>query len=434
MNGYVVEELSDEEHIRIATEMYERWQQGEPKSRLEIEYWANPTAHGKKFTGYVKKWLDVETERKSLQTARIERLEALLRARGVSPTVAGDLAEEYRLLANARESALAALRIYNDPLAGYRTEAFIVLMVGAWNSLLQAILERSGIDYYERDESGAQVLIDGRAKVLATWDLVSLALADDEHRAVRANLDFFLRLRNEIAHRYLPALDTEIVGEAQAMLLNFEELLLAEFGTEAALGEQLAVPLQLSGFRSDGSLLSLRKAQARLPVNVADYLAQHRAGVDDEVLASPKYCFQIFFVPVTANRERSADAVVRFVPPGKVTPELEAELAKMGVVTKRRITPVASGDLFRPGEVVNLVAERLPYRFTLHAHTECWRYFGVRPPGGSAEPEATDDRYCRWDRLLNGHGYTQAWIDKLIRHLSDPEKYEEVVGIPPTRR
>ena len=428
------EELPDEGHIRIATAMYERWQQGEPKSRLEIEYWGNATAHGKKFTGYVKKWLGVETERRSHQSARIEELEALLRARGVSPTAAGDLPEEYRLLANARESALAAVRIYNDPVAGYRTETFIVLMVGAWNSLLQAILERSGVDYYERDESGAQVLIDGRAKVLGTWELVKLALVDDEYRAVRANLDFFLKLRNQIEHRYLPALDAEIAGEAQAMLLNFEELLLAEFGKEAAIGEQLAVPLQLSGFRSDDSLQSLRKAQARLPVNVSDFLAQHRAGVDDEVLASPKYCLQIFFVPVTANRERSADAVVRFVPPDKVTPELEAQLADTTVVTKRKITPVASADLHKPGEVVNLVAERLPYRFTMSAHTECWRHFGVRPPQSSSEPEATDQRYCRWDRLFGGYGYTDAWVEKLVRDLSDPETYEEVVGIPPTRR
>ena len=434
MNGYDTEKLSDEEHIRIATEMYERWQQGEPKSRLEIEYWGNPTAHGKKFTAYVKKWLDVETERKSLQTARIERLEALLRARGVSPTAAGDLAEEYRLLANARESALAALRIYNDPLAGYRTEAFIVLMVGAWNSLLQAILERSGIDYYERDESGAQVLIDGRAKVLATWELVKRALGDDAYREVRANLDFFLRLRNQIAHRYLPALDQEITGEAQSMLLNFEELLLAEFGQEAALGDQLAVPLQLSGFRSDGSLLSLRKAQARLPVDVADYLARHRAELDDEILASPKYCLRIFFVPVTANRERSADAVVQFVRPGTVPPEVEALLANTSVVTKRKITPVASGDLLKPGEVVSLVAGRLPYRFTMNTHTQCWRYFEVRPPQDSAEPEATDERYCRWDRLFGGYGYTQAWVDRLVRDLSDPDTYEGVVGFAPTRR
>ena len=428
------EELSDQEHIRIATEMYERWQQGEPKSRLEIEYWGNATAHGKKFTGYVKRWLNVETEGKSLQTSRIEELEALLRSRGISPTSAGDLAEEFRLLANARESALAAVRIYNDPVAGYRTETFVVLMVGAWNSLFQAILERDGIDYFERDESGEQVLIDGRAKVLGTWELVHLVLEDDEHRAVRANIDFFLKLRNQIAHRYLPALDTEIAGEAQAMLLNFEEVLLAEFGKEATLGEQLAVPLQLSGFRSDGSLASVRKAQARLPVNVAEFLTQHRAGVDAEVLADPKYCLRIFFVPVTANRERSADAVVRFVPPGAATPELQAELAKLGVVTKRKITPVASADLLRPKEVVNLVAERLPHRFTMSTHTACWKHYGVRPPQGAPEPEATDQRYCRWDRLLNGYGYTEAWVERLVRDLSNPETYEEVVGIAPTRR
>ncbi len=428
------EGLPDEEHIRIATEMYGRWRQGEPKSQLEIEYWDNATAHGKRFTGYVKKWLDVETESKSHQTSRIEELEALLRSRGISPTTAGDLAEEFRLLANARESALAAVRVYNDPVAGYRTETFIVLMVGAWNSLFQAILERDGIDYFERDVSGGQVLIDGRAKVLGTWELVHLALGDDEHRAVRANIDFFLKLRNQIAHRYLPALETEIAGEAQAMLLNFEEVLLAEFGKEATLGERLAVPLQLSGFRSDSSLASLRKAQARLPVNVSDFLAQHRAGVDDEVLADPKYCMQIFFVPVTANRERSADAVVRFVPPGTATPELQAELAKLGVITKRKITPVASADLLKPKEVVNLVSERLPHRFTMSTHTACWKHFGVRPPQCAPEPEATDQRYCRWDRLSNGYGYTEAWVEKLVRDLSDPETYEGVVGIPPTHR
>lgn len=326
------------------------------------------------------------------------------------------------------------MRIYNDPVAGYRTETFVVLMVGAWNSLFQAILERDGIDYFERDESGEQVLIDGRAKVQGTWELVHLALGDDEHRAVRANIDFFLKLRNQIAHRYLPALDTEIAGEAQAMLLNFEEVLLAEFGKKAALGEQLAVPLQLSGFRSDGSLASVRKAHARLPVNVSEFLAQHRAGVDDDVLADPRYCLQIFLVPVTANRERSADAVVRFVPPGTATPELQAELAKLGVVTKRKITPVASADLLKPKEVVNLVAERLPHRFTMSTHTACWKHFGVRPPQGAPEPEATDQRYCRWDRLSNGYGYTEAWVEKLVRHLSDPETYEEVVGVAPTRR
>lgn len=434
MTGREKEPLADEEHVRLATEMHDRWKNGETKSRLEIEYWDNATSHGKAFTAYIKRWLGVETARQSSQSARIAELEALLRANGVSPTEAGDLAEEYRLLAKSREAALAAVRVYNDPLAGFRTETFIMLMIVAWNSLFQALLQRARADYYERDDQGAQILIEGRAKVLDTWQLVERALADDEFRDVRANLDFFLKLRNQIAHRYLPALDVAVTGEAQAMLLNFEELLVAQFGEEAALGDRLAVPLQLSGFRNDGALRSLRKAQAQLPTDVTEFLARHRADLDDEILESPRYCLQIFFVPVTANRERSADAVVSFIPPDNVTPEIEEQLAKMGVVTKRKITPVVSADLLRPSEVVNLVAERLPYRFTMDTHTRCWRHYGVRPPYGAGEPEATDDRYCCWDRLMRAYGYTKAWVGKLVRNLSEADQYEAVVGYAPDRR
>lgn len=182
--------LTDEKHTQIATEMYERWRSGESKSQLEIEYWDNPTAHGKAFTSYIKRWLGHQTEKESSQTVQIARLEALLRVNGISPTVAGDLAEEYRLLAKSRESALAAVRVYNDPMAGYRTETFIVLMIIAWNSLLQAILERTQVDYYERDQNGSQILINDRPKVLDTVKLIDRVLIGGEYQPVRANLDF----------------------------------------------------------------------------------------------------------------------------------------------------------------------------------------------------------------------------------------------------
>ena len=415
--------------------MYERWRNGESKSQLEIEYWDNSTAHGKAFTNYIKRWLGHQTEKESSQTIKIARLEALLRVNGISPTVAGDLAEEYRLLARSRESALAAVRVYNDPMAGYRTETFIVLMIIAWNSLLQAILERAQVDYYERDQDGSQILINGRPKVLDTVKLIDLVLVGREYRPVRANLDFFLRLRNQIAHRYLPALDIEVAGEAQAMLLNYEELLVAKFGDEAAIGDRLTVPLQLSEFRYEtATLSSLRKAQARLPTDVTSYLANHRIDLEDEVLKDRRYCFNILLVPVTANRERSADMIARFVHPDKVTSELEADLTNTVVVTKPKTVPVASDDLLRPSEVVNLVAERLPYRFTMDTHTKCWKYYKVRPPSNTKNPHATDHNYCIWDRVAQTHGYTMAWVDKLVNDLSDAGKYESVVGKPSSYR
>ena len=225
--------------------------------------------------------------------------------------------------------------------------------------------------------------------------------------------------------------DPAVTGEAQAMLLNFENLLVARFGDEAALGDRLAVPLQLSGFRNDGALRSLRKAQAQLPTDVVEFLARHRADLDDDILKSSDYCLQIFFVAVTANRERSADSVVNFVRPDQVTPEIAEQLAEIGVVTKRKTTPVASGDLLRPTKVVNLVSERLPHPFTMDTHTRCWRHYGVRPASDAGEPEATDGDFCRWDRLSRGYGYTKAWVNKLVRELSDEDTYKAVVGYAP---
>lgn len=425
------EDLSEDEHRAIAAEMYARWEGGESKSPLEVEYWDNATSHGKAFTSYVRKWLGRETERKSVQTQEIERLRALLRVSGVSPTEAGDLNEEFRLLAKGRESVLAAVRVYNDPLSGFRTEAFIVLMVIGWNSLLQALLERDGVDYFVRDDDGRQVNLDGRPKVMETWELVNLVLTGDGRAAVRANLDFFLKLRNMVAHRYLPALDEHVVSEAQAMLLNFENLIVGEFGDEAALGDRLCVPLHLSGFRNQGGLTSLKRAQSQLPTDVQDFLCRHREEVPEDVLRSPEYALQIFFVPVTANRERTADALVQFIRPGELSPEIEESLQRLAVVTKPKQIAVVSGDLLRPTEVSNLVAARIPFRFTSNTHQRAWKHYKVRPATNSAEPESTDQRYCKWDRLLGGYGYTQAWVELLVADLSDPSIYEEVVGFRP---
>jgi hypothetical protein len=430
-DGSRSEDLSEDEHRAFAAEMYARWEAGESKSPLEVEYWGNATSHGKAFTSYVRKWLGRETERKSSQTEEIDRLRSLLRANGISPTEAGDLAEEFRLLAKARESALAAVRIYNDPLAGFRTETFIVLMIIGWNSLVQAILEEKGVDYFVRNEEGRQVLVDGRPKVKETWELVNMAFDRGEHEALRANIDFFLRLRHLIAHRYVPALDLQVASEAQAMLLNFENQLIERFGEQAALGDRLSVPLQLAVFRDKSTLKSLKHAQAALPTDIQAFLSQHRNEVPDAVLRSPEYALQIFFVPVSANRQRSADATVQFLRPEDVSTEIEQMLQKLTVVTKPRRVAVASDDLLRPKEVVRLVAERLPYRFTMDTHLRSWRHFGVRPASTSSEPESTDERYCRWDRLMQGYGYTRGWVEKLVSDLSDADTYDAVVGIRP---
>lgn len=421
----------DDQDQELAREMLARFQAGESKSALEIEYWDDATSHGKRFTGFIRKHLGVETESRSRQTAELDRLQKLLRRSGISPSPAGDLSTEDRLIAKGREAALAAVRHYNDPTAGFRTDGFIVWMIIAWNCLLQAILERNGVDYYERDEEGRIIEVDGRAKVKGTWEILSLALAEPEYRPLRCNIDFFLGLRHLIEHRYIPALDPMVASEAQAMLLNFETIIIRSFGEEAALGSQLTVPLQLSALRPEGQLTSLKELESQIPVDVMDFLARHRQDVPAEVLRSHQYALPLFFVPVTANRERAADAVVNFVRPGEVPKEVEDTLRRVTVVPKPKPMPVVSADLLRPTEVVNLVAARLPFRFTMNSHSRCWRHYGVRPAHGVGEPASTDTEYCFWDKLSGGYGYTEAWVEKLVTDLSDPATYEAVIGVPP---
>ncbi len=65
----------------------------------------------------------------------------------------------------------------------------------------------------------------------------------------------------------------------------------------------------------------------------------------------------------------------------------------------------------------------------MDTHQRAWKYYKVRPPTGSAEPEATDERYCRWDHLSRSYGYTHAWVDKLVKDLKDPLKYQQVASL-----
>jgi hypothetical protein len=424
--------VAGEEDHQQAEEMLSRFQAGESKSALEIEYWDDPTSHGKHFTSFVRRVLGVETEGRSHQSSELERLANLLRLNGISPSPAGDLSIEDRLVANARQAALAAIRLYNDPSAGFRTETFVVLMIIAWNCLFQARLELLNVDYRELNDDGSPQEFQGRARYLGTWDLAIKSLNGAGEADILANLDFFLGLRHLVEHRYLPAVDVMVAGEAQSMLLNFEELLVSWFGDEARLGTELVVPLQLSQLRPDSAVASMKKLQAEIPVDVMDFLNRHRAEVSPEVLRSPRYAMQLFFVPVAANRERSADAVVNFFKVGEVPSDLEEVLQRIAVVAKPKAVAVASADLLSPTEVVNLVSARLPYRFTLNGHAKCWRHFRARPSEGAAEPTSTDTEFCIYDKLHKGYGYTQDWVEMLLGTLSDTERYREIIGTDPT--
>lgn len=150
--------------------------------------------------------------------------------------------EVERLVVKAREAALHALDSYNRPNTSFRSEGFLVMMVIAWRSLFHAIFKKQGINYFYLNDNNTPKIIDGNEKA---WEL-SQCLKEffgSQNNPIRANLELTIGLRNRIEHRYVPALDPHIVGECQSLMLNFDDLLVSEFGDFYALRESLAVPI-----------------------------------------------------------------------------------------------------------------------------------------------------------------------------------------------
>lgn len=337
-------------------------------------------------------------------------------------------------LAKAKDACIAAVTNYNRPGIAFRTRTYTVLMIIAWTALFHAIFHRRGKKpWYVAERSGSNVryrTIDGEPKHWELTEAISRYFRD-ENTPERKNLEFMVALRNKIEHRDHPELDPALYGECQATLMNFEELLLDEFGDDHALSDQLALALQFTALRPEAQKAALRRLQSSAATDLLDFIGQFRAGLPQEVLESSSYSLHVFLVPKLANREKAADLSVEFVPFDPTHPEEMEGLRKVAALIKEKHVPVASLGLMRPSEVVQKLAERLPYQVTMHTHTQAWRAYRVRPGSDAKDPRETRAQYCLYDELSRTYGYTKAWVNYLGRKLSDPQEFERVNGAPP---
>ncbi len=336
-------------------------------------------------------------------------------------------------LEKCRSAATAAVEAYNRPGHRFRTAHYLVMITIAWTALFHAMFYKRGRSpWYRRTASGSgtgirYIKIDGEPK---HWDLSECLKQyfGGQNPAERKNLEFLIGLRNKIEHRHLPVLDASLYGESQAALLNLEELLVKEFGSKYALTDQLAVSLQFS------QVIPLEKRQAARALargaakTVKDYVERFRGGLPSTVLNSMKYSFNVFLVPKVANRQSAADAAIQFIPVDEASKEEIERLQKLNVLIREKHIPIANLDLFKPGSVLQEVKGRVPFRVNMSTHTAAWKYFKVRPPGGDSHPDRTRSEYCVYDSVHKDYLYTRAWVEKLVRELSDANRFREIVG------
>lgn len=326
------------------------------------------------------------------------------------------------LVRKARESALLALHIYNSPTTIFRTEGFSVLMVIAWTSLLHATFEQQGQPYHHLQEDGVTpVLVDGDRKA---WELDTCInkFWPGVDNPVRRNLEFFIKLRNKVEHRYVPSIDPHVAGECQALLLNFDELLTQQFGTYHAIRESLAVALQTTSVRLVEQSEAMRRLQAGHFDETKKFIDTYREGLPASVVTDPRFSFRVFLVPKTGNHRSSSDLAIEFV---KFDPTMAADLDDLQrsiVAIKEKHVPVLNANLLKANAVVRQVASQLGKPFNLTHHARAWNRYQVRKPP-PFDPAGCVTKYCVPDPLHQDFCYTQEWVHFLVAKLSDDREY-----------
>ncbi len=332
------------------------------------------------------------------------------------------------LVEKARESALLAVETYNRPTASFRTGAYVVLMIIAWTALFHAIFLRKGTKpFYRKSNSRRYERIDGQPK---RWELMECLQQHyrANNPAIRSNLEFFVGLRNKIEHHSLAQLDPEVFGECQAMLLNFEALLVSEFGERYAIRGGLNFALQFSKVPPKGSSLPAAKAASATFRSVKQYVDGFRSSLSADVQNDLQYSFKVYLVPKIGSHASKDSVAVEWIKYDPEKPDEMRQYEKVVAMIKPKEVQVANLGLLKPTQVANRVAAGLGKAFTTYDHQLCYEHFKARPPGAAPDPASCNSQFCVYDEVHKDYCYKIEWVDFLVEKLADPALYETIIA------
>lgn len=339
-------------------------------------------------------------------------------------------------VAAAQAEATLAVRLHNDPSERRALEGFIIHMHLAWLYVLQAKFTSTGVDirYRRKDDARRFEKVDGEFKL---WELQRCVREQwPTNSPVRANIEFFIGLRNRIEHRHRPADENMLVvvaGHTQAHLLNFENFLLDEFGEKYSMAKVLRFPLFIDTFTEAGEQ-TLLKLHRRLPSDLKRYMADYRSGLEQETLDDSRYEMRLRVILEHTHNDPDAIAM-QFTRWDDMTQSEQASVEEMSrrgrtIIREKKRLIVGHG-LLKPGEIVQKVSGSIDFKFNMRHHTLAWQKNEVRPSKPTATPEKTVEQFCVYDHLSNQYGYTEAWANRLIRKCSTASGFEEMIGVPP---
>lgn len=277
--------------------------------------------------------------------------------------------EKIELILKAREAALSAVQVYNNPLTNFKTESFIVLFVIAWTYILHAFYREKNIDYrFYTIPNKRKKFVKNSDGTIKYWDL-SKCLADLNcplDNNTKNNLNFLIGLRNQIEHKKAQGLDSYLSGRYQACALNFNFYLKKFFGRKYSLDSCLALSLQFAELDYTQTQVIKNKANL-IPKIIQKYIAKFDNDLSDNEIKSDRFSYRLLFMKVGAKRKGQADRVIEFIDPKS---SMAVNIEKEYWVKEDREKPK-----FLPSKVVKIIKKRGFENFSITLHTRLWQKY-----------------------------------------------------------
>lgn len=308
--------------------------------------------------------------------------------------------EKVDLILKAREAALSAVQIYNNPFTKFKSESFVVLFIISWTYLLHAYFRDKNIDYrYYTVPNKRKKFVRNPDGSIKYWDLtecISVQKSPLDMHTVN-NLKFLIGLRNQIEHKKATGLDSYLSARYQACALNFNYYLKKLHGDKYSLDNYLALSLQFAEL--DYSQAQIIKDKEKLiPKSVQNYIAGFDKTLSDAEINHDRFSYRLLFVKVGAKRKGQADRVIEFIDPKS---PLAKDVSNEYWVKEDREKPK-----FLPSEIIKKVQKENFKSFGMHQHTQFWKEHDGKNPDKGFGAQVSKQWY-----------WYENWIDFILQEL-----------------
>jgi len=339
-------------------------------------------------------------------------------------------------LDEARRQALVAIDFYNRPGDRRSISDFIVHIHLAWQNLLHADRMRRKAEIFYRESGGRRKFKrnpDGSKK---TWDL-SQCLKQEfkDNDPIRANVEFFVGLRNHVEHHFQDSVLVATAAEAHACIINFEAELVRRFGSRETLGSELKFPVFVQSL-SPSRYEEQRNLRRGLPATVSNFITEFQVGLPEDIRSDERFAYRLLLLPMKGPKTE-ADLALNFVRQDDLSEEeLQALLGQDGsVIVAEKYREAIHGDEMLPKAAAAAVEERIPFKFSVNDFTAVRKAWQIGPAkSGDKEPLPKSDGYCLYSPAFKQFVYRPKLVDRMAEAVDTEEKYQALLGRPPTAK